>query len=142
LRFANIYGPRQEAGLEGGVVAIFLERLARGEETTIYGDGSQSRDFIYVDDVIAALLATVGKNGGPYNVGTGAGTTVAKLHDACANIAGVNAPPRFEDARLGDVQRSVLDVALIERELGWRARVPLDDGLRRTWAWMKDQSQT
>jgi UDP-glucose 4-epimerase len=136
LRFANIYGPRQDAGLEGGVVAIFLERLARGEETTIYGDGSQSRDFIYVDDV------TVGKNGGPYNVGTGAGTTVAQLHDACANVAGVNAQPRFEDARLGDVQRSVLDVALIERELGWRARVPLDDGLRKTWAWMKDQSQT
>jgi len=142
LRFANVFGPRQDAGLEGGVVAIFLERLARGEETTIYGDGSQSRDFIYVDDVIASLLATVGKSGGPYNVGTGTDTTVAQLHDACANVAGVNAQPRLEDARLGDVQRSVLDVALIERELGWRARVTLDDGLRRTWAWMKDQGQT
>src|SRR6478609_9041430 len=134
LRFANVFGPRQDSGLEGGVVAIFLERMARGEPTTIYGDGNQSRDFAYVDDVIAALLATVGKNGGPYNVGTGAGTTVAQLHHACANVAGMNAQPRFEDARLGDVQRSVLDVALIEREFGWRARVPLDDGLRRTWA--------
>src|SRR3954468_18666552 len=86
LRFANVYGERQDAGLEGGVVAIFLERLARGEDTVIFGDGSQSRDFIYVDDVIAALLATVGKNGGPYNVGTGADTTVAQLHDACANV--------------------------------------------------------
>jgi UDP-glucose 4-epimerase len=139
LRFANVYGPRQDAGLEGGVVAIFLERFARGEETTIYGDGTQSRDFVYVDDIVAALLATVGKAGGPYNVGTGEDTTVAQLHDACAQVAGVEAKPRFEGARLGDVQRSVLDVALIERELGWRAQVALDDGLRRTWAWMKDQ---
>ncbi|HXK14409.1 MAG TPA: GDP-mannose 4,6-dehydratase, partial [Gaiellaceae bacterium] len=124
--------------LEGGVVAIFLERLARGEETTIFGDGTQSRDFAYVDDVIAAMLATVGKTGGPYNVGTGEDTTVSQLHDACAKVAGVAATPQFEDARLGDVQRSVLDVALIERELGWRAQVRLDDGLRRTWAWMQD----
>jgi UDP-glucose 4-epimerase len=139
LRFANVYGPRQDAGLEGGVVAIFLERMARGEGTTIYGDGTQSRDFVYVDDVIAALLATVGKAGGPFNVGTGDDTTVAQLHAACAAVAGVDAKPRLEAARLGDVQRSVLDVALIERELGWRAQVALDDGLRRTWAWMKDQ---
>jgi UDP-glucose 4-epimerase len=138
LRFANVYGPRQDAGLEGGVVAIFLERLARGDETTIYGDGSQSRDFVYVDDVVAALLATVGKSGGPYNVGTGEATTVAQLHAASAKVAGVDKEPLLEAARLGDVQRSVLDVALIERELGWRAEVPLDDGLRRTWAWMKD----
>jgi UDP-glucose 4-epimerase len=142
LRFANVYGPRQDAGLEGGVVAIFLERLARSEGTTIFGDGTQSRDFAYVDDVIAAMLATVGRTGGPYNVGTGEDTTVLQLHDACAKVAGVEATPRFEDARLGDVQRSVLDVALIERELGWRAQVPLDDGLRRTWAWMQDQGST
>jgi UDP-glucose 4-epimerase len=139
LRFANVYGPRQDAGLEGGVVAIFLERLARGDGTTIYGDGSQSRDFVYVDDIVAALLATVGKSGGPYNVGTGEDMTVAQLHAACENVAGVDAAPRLEDARLGDVQRSVLDPALIERELGWRAQVSLEDGLRRTWAWMKDQ---
>jgi UDP-glucose 4-epimerase len=139
LRFANVYGPRQDAGLEGGVVAIFLERLARGEPTTIYGDGSQSRDFVYVDDVIAALLTTVGQSGGPYNVGTGEGTSVAELHDAVATVAGVHAQPKLEGARLGDVQRSVLDASLIERTLGWRAEVTLDDGLRRTWAWMKDQ---
>jgi UDP-glucose 4-epimerase len=139
LRFANVYGPRQDAGLEGGVVAIFLERMARGEQTTIYGDGSQSRDFAYVDDVIAAMLATVGMTGGPYNIGTGEDTTVLQLHDACTEVAGAEAQPRLEEARLGDVQRSVLDVALAERELGWRAEVPLDDGLRRTWAWMKER---
>jgi UDP-glucose 4-epimerase len=137
LRFANVYGPRQDAGLEGGVVAIFLERLARGDETTIFGDGNQSRDFVYVDDVIAAMLATVGRTGGPYNVGTGEGTTVLQLHDACAKVAGVDSNPRLADARLGDVQRSVLDAALIGREFGWRAQVTLDDGLRHTWAWMQ-----
>jgi UDP-glucose 4-epimerase len=139
LRFANVYGPRQDAGLEGGVVAIFLERMARGEATAIYGDGGQSRDFVYVDDIVAAMLATVGNTGGPYNVGTGEDTTIAELHQASAAVAGIDAEPRIEEARLGDVRRSVLEVSRIERELGWRARVPLDEGLRRTWAWMKDQ---
>jgi len=135
LRFANVYGPRQDSGLEGGVVAIFLERLARGEETIIFGDGTQSRDFVYVDDIVGALLATVGKAGGPYNVGTGEDTTVAQLHAACARVAGSDAEPRYEPARLGDVQRSVLDAARIERGLGWRAAVSLGDGLARTWSW-------
>ena len=138
LRFANVYGPRQDAGLEGGVVAIFLERLARGEETVIFGDGGQSRDFVYVDDIVDALLATVERTGGPFNVGTGKDVTVAELHAACAAVAGVDANPRLEDARLGDVRRSVLDASRIERELGWRARVSLEDGLRRTWAWMQE----
>ena len=138
LRFANVYGPRQESGLEGGVVAIFLERLAGGQETVIYGDGGQSRDFVYVDDVVAAALAAVGRQGGPYNVGSGIATTVGELHRACAEVAGSDAQPRLEDARLGDVRRSVLDVARIERELGWRPQVSLEDGLARTWAWTKE----
>src|SRR2546421_1626887 len=71
LRFGNVYGPRQDSGLEGGVVAIFLERMARGDETVIYGDGEQRRDFVYVGDVVAAMLATIGRSGGPFNVGTG-----------------------------------------------------------------------
>ena len=138
LRFANVYGPRQDAGLEGGVVAIFLERMARGEETLIFGDGTQSRDFVYVDDVVASLLAVAGSGGGPFNVGTGSDTTVTELHRACAAVAGVTTEPRHEAARLGDIQRSVLDASLIERERGWRAGVALDDGLRRTWAWMQE----
>jgi UDP-glucose 4-epimerase len=142
MRFANVYGPRQDAGLEGGVVAIFLERLARGEETLIFGDGGQSRDFVYVDDVVDALLATVGRSGGPFNVGTGVDVTVGELHAACAQVAGVEAQPRLEDARLGDVRRSVLDIGRIERELGWRPRVSLDEGLQRTWAWMQDPART
>ena len=138
LRFGNVYGPRQDAGLEGGVVAIFLEQLARGEETVIYGDGSQSRDFVYVGDVVAATFAAVGRAGGPYNVGSGNDTTIGDLHAACASVAGSDARPRLADARLGDVHRSALDVSLIEHELGWRAEVPLADGLGRTWAWTKE----
>jgi UDP-glucose 4-epimerase len=138
LRLGNVYGPRQDAGLEGGVVAIFLERLARGEQTLIFGDGSQSRDFVYVGDVVAAVHAVVGQGGGPYNVGTGAATTVAELHRACAGVAGANIEPQYEAARLGDIQRSVLDAGRIERERGWRAQVSLADGLARTWTWMQE----
>ena len=140
LRFANVYGPRQDAGLEGGVVAIFLERLATGNETVIFGDGTQARDYVYVDDIVDSLLAAAGRAGGPYNVGTGRDTTVAELHAACERVAGVEQPPRHEPARLGDVQRSVLDARLITRELGWLPRVSLDDGLARTWAWMKEHA--
>ena len=129
LRFANIFGPRQDAGLEGGVVAIFLERMARGDETIIFGDGDQVRDFVYVGDIVDALLAAVGSTGGPFNIGTGRETTVVELHRACAAVAGVAHAPRLEPARLGDVRRSVLDAGLAERELGWTPRTSLEDGL-------------
>jgi UDP-glucose 4-epimerase len=140
LRFANVFGPRQDAGLEGGVVAIFLERMARGDETIIFGDGGQVRDFVYVGDIVGALLAAVGRSGGPYNIGTARETTVDDLHRACADVAGVPHAPRLEDARLGDVRRSVLDAGLASRELGWRPRTTLEEGLALTWAWMREDS--
>ena len=123
------------SSLEGGVVAIFLERLARSEPTTIFGDGLQIRDFVYVGDVVAALFAAAGHDGGVFNVGSGVGTTVLDLHRGCAEVAGSSAEPAFEDARLGDVRRSILDVSHTERELGWRAADPLADGLQHTWSW-------
>ena len=141
LRFGNVYGPRQDSGLEGGVVAIFLERLARGEEITIFGDGGQSRDFVHVADIVTAALAAVGQAGGPYNVGSGVDTRIADLFAACATVAGSEAKPKFEPARLGDVRRSALEVALIERELGWRAALSLDEGLAQTWGWTKEAQQ-
>jgi UDP-glucose 4-epimerase len=138
LRFGNAYGPRQDSGLEGGVVAIFLERMARGEETAIFGDGLQTRDFVYVGDLVEALIAAAGRGGGPYNVGTGRETSVLDLHRACAAVAGSESEPALLEPRLGDVRRSVLDVSLIERELGWRPRTSLEDGLRATWDWMRE----
>ena len=120
LRFGNVFGARQEASLEGGVVSIFLERMVRAEPTTIFGDGLQTRDFVFVGDVVDALLAAVGHDGGVFNIGTGRETSVLELHRACAEVAGSDAEPRFEPRRLGEVLRSVLDATRAERELGWR----------------------
>ena len=94
LRFANVYGPHQAAGLEGGVVAIFLERMAEGATSTIFGDGSQTRDFVYVGDVVRAVLAAAGHDGGVFNVGTGTETSVSALYDACGRVAGFDASRR------------------------------------------------
>jgi UDP-glucose 4-epimerase len=140
LRFANIYGPRQEASLEGGVVAIFLDRLAAGEQTTIFGDGTQTRDFAYVVDVARAMLAAVDHGGGVLNVGTGVETSVLELHRLCARVAGVDAEPQFAEARTGDVLRSVIDPSRADRELGWRAERTLEEGLRETWEWDRSRS--
>jgi UDP-glucose 4-epimerase len=140
LRFANVYGPRQDSSLEGGVVAIFLERLARDEETLVFGDGEQSRDFVYVRDVAAAVLAALGRDGGAYNVGTGVETTVNELHALCRKVSGRTREPQHVEPRLGDVRRSVLDVSRAERELGWRPAVSLEDGLRETWHWTVTQT--
>jgi UDP-glucose 4-epimerase len=136
LRFANVYGPRQDSGLEGGVVAIFLERMQRGERATIFGDGEQVRDFVYVGDVVDAVLRAVGREGGPFNVASGEATSIAELHRMCAEAAGDGRGPEFGPARAGDVVRSVLDPGRAEQELGWRATTPLDEGLRRTLEWM------
>ena len=138
LRFANVYGPRQEAGLEGGVVAIFLNAMLAGEETRIYGDGQQTRDFVHVDDIVRALLAAVGR-GGAFNVGSGVETSILELHEQCGAVTGDLREPSFGPAREGDVLRSILDVSLIQRELGWRRQVPLDDGLRGTWDWVRSE---
>jgi UDP-glucose 4-epimerase len=136
LRFANVFGSRQETGLEGGVVAIFLERMAAGEETLIFGDGAQERDFVYVRDVVRAMLAAAGRPGGVFNVGTGIATSVLELHARCAAASGYEREATFAPARAGDLVRSVLDPGLAERELGWRPEHTLADGLRATWDWI------
>jgi UDP-glucose 4-epimerase len=133
LRFANVYGPRQESNLEGGVVAIFLERMAAGEPTLIFGDGEQARDFVFVGDVVEAVLAATDHEGGVFNVGTGVATSVNELHSVCRRVSGSTDEPRYEAARAGDVRRSVVDPALAQRELGWHAAHSLEDGLRATW---------
>ena len=136
LRFANVYGPHQAAGLEGGVVAIFLERMAAGESCTIFGDGSQTRDFVYVGDVVRAVLAAAGHEGGVFNVGTGLETSVSALYEACGRVAGFGRAAEHAPARPGDLLRSVLDPGLAGRELGWRAETSLDAGLDETWRWI------
>ncbi len=141
LRFANVYGPRQAASLEGGVAAIFLERLAAGEPATIFGDGAQTRDFVYVGDVVQALLAATGHDGGVFNVGSGIETSVNGLHAACRAAAGSGDEPVYGPARAGDVLRSVIDPSRAARELGWRAEVSLDEGLALTWEWTRRRTE-
>jgi UDP-glucose 4-epimerase len=133
LRFGNVYGPRQLPKLEGGVVAIFLDRLRDGDGVRIFGDGKQERDFVFVGDVVSAVLAAFGREGGVFNVGTGRATSVNELFEACRRVAGLDAEAEYAEARPGDLLRSVLDVSRAERELGWRPATGLDDGLRATW---------
>lgn len=133
LRLANVYGPRQLPALEGGVVAIFLERLARGETAEIFGDGTQVRDFVHVSDVAAAFLRAADAGTGTYNVGTGVATSIVDLYRLCASAAEVEREPHFSAARPGELRRSVIDASRAGRELGWHADTPLAEGVNRTW---------
>jgi len=132
LRFANVYGPRQDPRGEAGVVSIFLGRLAAGEPPRIFGDGSQTRDYVYAGDVASAALMAAGK-AGVFNIGTGIETSVLELYELCRRVAGSELEAEHADARLGELQRSVLDVTRADRELGWRPKIGLEEGLRLTW---------
>jgi UDP-glucose 4-epimerase len=137
LRYANVYGPRQDPFGEAGVVAIFLGRLARGEQLHVYGDGRQERDYAYVGDVARATLAAAEHPAGVFNVGTGRATSVLDLLRACVDASGVEVEPVFDPPRLGELQRSVLDPGLAERELGFRAETALADGIAATWEFIR-----
>jgi len=141
-RLGNVYGPRQNPHGEAGVVAIFAHHLLTGEAPTLYGHGKPTRDYVYVADVVSALLAALGRSG-TYNIATGAETDVLSiwngLRDAAlrsrdggaADVAAIE--PRFADLRSGELRHSRLDVSLAQRELGWRAEVPIAEGLRLTY---------
>jgi len=132
LRYANVYGPRQVAGLEGAVVAIFFEQFRAGEPATIFGDGTQTRDFVHVFDIVAATLAALDA-GGLFNVGSGMETTIVELHDLCRRASGTEGEPVFAPERLGEIRRSVLDTTRGSQGLGWRPKLSLEEGLRQTW---------
>ncbi len=139
LRYANVYGPRQDGSGEAGVVGIWMRRLLNGQDGVIYGDGGQSRDFVYVGDVVAANLAAFRKRaGGVFNIGTGIETTVTALYDEVAKACGWSRAARYEPAKPGEQRRSVLDVGRAARELGFSPSVPLSEGLRRTAEWFRD----
>src|SRR5262249_46453138 len=132
-RLANVYGPRQRPTLEGGVVAIFLNRMREGREAEIFGDGEQTRDFVYVGDVVAAMLAAAGSSvGGVYNVGSGVATAIREPHRLCAQTAGVAQEPQFSAERPGDLRHSVIDPSRAADELQWHAETTLVAGLANT----------
>ena len=137
LRYGNVYGPRQDPGGEAGVVAIFAGRLLDGRRPTIFGDGTAIRDYTFVADIVAANLAAADapSPGGPFNVGTGVESSVLDVVAALREAAGGEAngfEPEFEPARIGELQRSSLDVGLARAELGYSADVSLVEGMRRT----------
>ena len=132
---ANVYGPRQDPHGEAGVVAIFSQRLLAGEPTRVFGDGGNTRDYVYVDDVVDAFVraATVPEAAGlRFNVGTGVETSDRELHTLVAGAAGAADDPEYAPARLGDVARSALDAARAAEVLGWAPAVPIREGVART----------
>jgi UDP-glucose 4-epimerase len=132
LRYANVYGPRQDPLGEGGVVAIFCERARRGEPATVFGDGRQTRDFVYVGDVVDANVLAADRGGaGAFNIGRGEETSVLELA-AALGLEAEHAPERP-----GEVRRSCLDPSRARRELGWQARVDLAAGIDRTLQWVR-----
>jgi len=138
LRYSNVYGPRQDPHGEAGVVAIFCGRLLEGRPCTIFGDGGQTRDYVYAGDVARAnLLAAERRFDGAINVGTGVETDVVQLYGHLARAAGVARPPEHAPARAGEQRRSCIDPAAAEKAIGWRPEVALADGLARTFEWFK-----
>jgi UDP-glucose 4-epimerase len=134
LRLGNVYGPRQDPLGEAGVIAIFCGRLQAGERPTVFGDGTQTRDYIYVGDVVAAALAAAEAEAtGPINIGTGVETDVLELARLLAELGDAgDFEPELAPPRTGEVQRISIDPARAERELGWSAGVGLEEGLRLT----------
>jgi UDP-glucose 4-epimerase len=136
LRYGNVYGPRQDIHGEAGVVAIFCGQLIEGRTPTVFGDGTQTRDWVEVSDVVRAnLLATESALTGPVNIGHGQETSVLELLAALEGLGDRPLPrPQFAPARPGEVQRSCLDVTRARNELGWEPQSELRQGLRRILA--------
>jgi UDP-glucose 4-epimerase len=136
LRYGNVFGPRQDPHGEAGVVAIFMNLLREGGTPKIFGDGTQTRDYVYVADVVAATLAAADHDGAVFNVGTGVGTSVLDLYERIQRAAGIEREAVFAPPRQGELQRSTLDPSRAWRELGWEPKRSLDEGLAETWAWI------
>jgi UDP-glucose 4-epimerase len=147
LRYGNVYGPRQDPHGEAGVVAIFSGRILDGQPLTVFGDGEQTRDYVYVGDVARAtwLAATTELppqeklDSRAFNVGTGSGTSVLTLAGALKRAAKSDVPIQHAPKRPGEQQTSFLSVSRIQRALGWKPEVSLDEGLRRTFEWFAAQ---
>ncbi len=138
LRYANVYGPRQDAKGEAGVVAIFTEKMIFGGQPIINGDGRQTRDYVFVGDVVEAnILAIKNKKCGIYNIGTGVETNVNQIFKKLTKITGAKVQEVYGPKPAGEQRRSCLSFAKIRRELGWKPRVKLEEGLERTVGWFK-----
>ena len=141
LRYGNVYGPRQDPHGEAGVVAIFCGQMLEGKPCTIYGDGKQTRDYIFVGDVVRANLAAANANvSGAINVGTGIETNVNDLYHTLGTVADVTRAPEYAPARPGEQSRSVISPARAGELLNWRPQVDLAHGLDQTFTYFKERA--
>ncbi|MFQ5702511.1 MAG: NAD-dependent epimerase/dehydratase family protein [Gemmatimonadales bacterium] len=146
LRYANVYGPRQSPHGEAGVVAIFCSQIKAGEPITIFGDGEQTRDYVFVTDVARANLAAtrwpVGSvdsiDVAALNVGTARETSVNALAKTLIEVTGASSEIEYKPARPGELERSAVDICRTQRELGWAPRVSLEEGLETTYEWIRE----
>jgi UDP-glucose 4-epimerase len=140
---ANVYGPRQDPHGEAGVVAIFSGKLLEGQKPTIFGDGSQTRDYVYVDDIVDAFVRSVDKGGGlVLNIGTGIETSVQQLYDTMAKLTGFKDGAKYAPPRAGELQRSALDPGRAAIHLGWKPFTSLEEGIARTLEHFKGRRAT
>ena len=142
LALANVYGPRQDPHGEAGVVAIFAGKLLEGEPCTIYGTGMQTRDFVYVEDVASAFVASIENGDGKLlNIGTGAETSIQHLYKEMALAVGTDSKPEKGTERSGEIERSSLDPSLAEKILGWKPKTSLRDGIHSTLEWFESEKE-
>jgi len=140
IRYANVYGPRQDPEGEAGVVAIFIQKMLNGQQPIINGNGRQTRDFVFVEDVAEANLAAMGQESqGVYNVGSGAETSINELFRMLAGLTGCTSREVHGPAKAGEQMRSVIDPSKIKQELGWDIKVELGEGLKRTVAYFRER---
>jgi len=134
LRFSNVYGPRQDPKGEAGVVAIFIEKLLKGERPIIFGNGNQTRDFIFVEDVVSACLKTMEYKGKKeiFNIGTGIETSINELYKIISELLKTKIKPKYAPQKPGDLKRSCLDISLTKKELKWVSKFSLKEGLQKT----------
>lgn len=141
LRYPNVYGPRQNPKGEAGVNAIFIDRMLEEEAPIIYGDGEQLRDYVYVSDVVEAnLLALTQGSGEVLNIGSGVGTSVNRIFEVLARLLDFHKAPEYGPARPGEIYKVYLDPTRAQKALGWKAKVPFEEGLRRTIDWHKTRT--
>ena len=136
LRYANVYGPRQDPNGEAGVVGIFARRILLGQPCIVYGDGEQTRDFVFVDDVAQANMLAMQGALGTYNIGTGMETSLNELLAAFERVVGHPVARQYSPARVGEVRRIAINADKALHQLGWRPSVLLEDGLTQTLAWV------
>ena len=144
LRYANVYGPRQGGKGEAGVTAIFAKKMIKGEPIEIFGDGEQTRDYVYVADVVAANLAALEFDGsGVFNIATGVETNVNEIYGKLSQLLSYTAPANPAQAVRGEISRSALDVSKAKKELGWEPKVSLDSGLElAAWFFKKENAKS